>query len=146
MWCIYIHTYVYASLTLLLYITPPHHPLPSLQNLPITYNTYPHTSVEMRTRGGCCYGSQAMDCRKRRRKDVRCCDVVSREEEEYGASWADGSGGRRKRCRGVGEDSEVPSTSDSGFENLPDDLVVTILSRVSSSAASPSDFLSVFVT
>lgn len=83
-----------------------------------------------------------MDCRERRRKDVRCCDVVSRGGEG-GASWEEG--GRRKRCR-VGEDSEVPSTSDSGFESLPDDLVVTILSRVSSSAASPSDFLSAFIT
>lgn len=83
-----------------------------------------------------------MDCRKRRRKDARCCDVVT-SRGEAGVSWEDGG---RKRCRVIGEDSEVPSTSDSGFESLPDDLVVTILSRVSSSAASPSDFLSVYIT
>lgn len=138
--------HIYASLILLLYITP-HRPFPSLHVVCNSHTpTTPWSLVEMRTRGGCGYGSQVMDCRKRRRKDARCCDVVTSRGGD-GVSWEDG---RRKRCRVIGEDSEVglevPSTSDSGFESLPDDLVVTILSRVSSSAASPSDFLTIFVT
>ncbi|XP_073000559.1 F-box protein At1g67340-like [Typha latifolia] len=50
--------------------------------------------------------------------------------------------GRRKRLRSSREASPAPDF----FDGLPDDLVLSILSRLSSSAASPSDLISILLT
>lgn len=50
------------------------------------------------------------------------------------------SGGQKMATEGVAED--VPDL----FDGLPDDLVVSILSKVSASAASPSDLISFMIT
>jgi hypothetical protein len=89
----------------------------------------------MRTRSGSLYrsggggGETAMVGQKRKRSSL---------PPQYAtAGDCCGGGGRRKRLAGGGPDY---------LDELPDDLVLAVLSKLAASASSPSDLLSVHLT
>ncbi|XVF85262.1 hypothetical protein PTKIN_Ptkin17bG0103800 [Pterospermum kingtungense] len=81
----------------------------------------------MRTRRGLCYP----------RGDVCVQDILVKRTDFAGDNMA-----RRKRQRFL---PEMACKSDL-FDTLPDDLVISILCKLSSSARCPSDFINVFIT
>ncbi|XP_009393752.3 F-box protein At1g67340-like [Musa acuminata AAA Group] len=90
----------------------------------------------MRTRRGLCYPRPQW--------------AVEEEEEEE----EEGRSRKRRRWLPVGGDDSVPGMAAENpagdrtdfFDGLPDDLVVSILCKLSASAASPSDLVSVLIT
>ncbi|XXG78480.1 hypothetical protein AAC387_Pa08g2420 [Persea americana] len=89
----------------------------------------------MRTRRGLCYPKI---CRKRESEMV-----ITKEKRRRKDLWGGGVENlRRKKMRPAPESA---GRSDF-FDGLPDDLVVCILCKLSSSAGSPSDFINVLIT
>ena len=87
----------------------------------------------MRTRRGVCYPTVHGSCSSEtnlfnKRKDFAAQRIFSRKRSKLSPAIRSGSDG--------------PDL----FDSLPDDLVICILSKLSSSAACPSDFLSVLIT
>lgn len=85
----------------------------------------------MRTRRGFCYPNPKVNmCRENK--------IVKRRRDDF-----PGVGDHRKRSRlSPGVTGHHPDL----FDSLPDDLVVSILCKLTSSAASPADFVNVLIT
>lgn len=91
----------------------------------------------MRTRRGLSFPGMDMSVEKR---------VVKRRKSYPAASAGGGGGGERS----TGRKRPRVSTDDVGkvdyFDSLPDDIVLTILSKLSSNADCPADFITVLIT
>lgn len=80
----------------------------------------------MRTRAGCCYPSEsAMEKCKRKRQ------MTAREEMS------------EKRLRRE-PNGDAPGVNH--FDDIPDDLLISVLAKLSSSAKCPADFMNVLLT
>lgn len=90
----------------------------------------------MRTKRRLCYSRAAVDsCLEEQRVKKKKRDVVS---VVSAVSAVSSVGRKRQRPEVVGESDF--------FDSLPDDLVISILCKLSSSADSPSDFVNVMIT
>uniref|UniRef100_A0A0D9V9M9 MYND-type domain-containing protein n=1 Tax=Leersia perrieri TaxID=77586 RepID=A0A0D9V9M9_9ORYZ len=91
----------------------------------------------MRTRSGSLYriagGEMAAVVGQKRKRS----SSGSAAAAQYAGECCVGGGGRNKRVAGVGPDY---------LDELPDDLVLAVLSKLAASASSPSDLLSVHLT
>ncbi|KAG1331463.1 F-box protein [Cocos nucifera] len=96
----------------------------------------------MRTRRGLCY--PCPDSESRSKEAEERAGSVGRKR-----SWVGEESGRRKRPRAATPAEEGAAaggtTAESFFDNLPDDLVVLILSKLSHSASSPSDLVRILM-
>ncbi|CAI0381172.1 unnamed protein product [Linum tenue] len=91
----------------------------------------------MRTRRGVCY--PRMDfCGVDKR-------AVKRAKRDFAASTASAESLAGKRQR-LSPGTEYGNDGGDMFDGLPDDLVLSILAKLSSSASSPSDFINVLIT
>ncbi|ONI29996.1 hypothetical protein PRUPE_1G225800 [Prunus persica] len=96
----------------------------------------------MRTRGGVCYprvgGAGDVCFQKKRKKDFAGERCVCRKRNKLSPETTTG----RERS----SSSSSSSASVDLFDSLPDDLLILILSKLSSTANSPSDFISASIT
>ncbi|XP_021829631.1 F-box protein At1g67340 [Prunus avium] len=93
----------------------------------------------MRTRGGVCYprvgGAGDVCFQKKRKKDFTGERCVCRKRNKLSPETSSSS-----------SSSSSSSASVDLFDSLPDDLLILILSKLSSTANSPSDFISASIT
>ncbi|CAI0627291.1 unnamed protein product [Linum tenue] len=89
----------------------------------------------MRTRRGVCYPRMEV-CGVEKR-------VVKRAKRDFSATADESLAGKRQR---LSPESEYGNHGGDMFDGLPDDLVLSILAKLSSSASSPSDFINVLIT
>ncbi|CAL2230727.1 unnamed protein product [Prunus armeniaca] len=96
----------------------------------------------MRTRGGVCYprvgGAGDVCFQKKRKKDFAGERCVCRKRNKISPETTTG----RERA----SSSSSSTASVDLFDSLPDDLLILILSKLSSTANSPSDFISALIT
>ncbi|CAL8993698.1 unnamed protein product [Prunus brigantina] len=97
----------------------------------------------MRTRGGVCYprvgGAGDVCFQKKRKKDFAGERCVCRKRNKLSPETTTG------RERSSSSSSSSTASVDL-FDSLPDDLLILILSKLSSTANSPSDFISASIT
>ncbi|KAI5351944.1 hypothetical protein L3X38_004835 [Prunus dulcis] len=99
----------------------------------------------MRTRGGVCYprvgGAGDVCFQKKRKKDFAGERCVCRKRNKLSPETTTG----RERSSSSSSSSSSSASVDL-FDSLPDDLLILILSKLSSTANSPSDFISASIT